>query len=326
MSCKIRRCHIVCCMEDVGAVENCLNKTTIPGRFSIVYAVQSVKCAYNPETKTARIYMETDRMPESTMERYLKSCGASSIVIESLAVEDWESASFAALKSVVECSKKDGMISMEFGGEPKAGLRYMKRPRITEENMGIYVLKFNDGASPLYYVGKSKDISQRLDQHVSGHGAACVTGRSFSRISPVTSGSIEDMESWERHEVLELMLTYGINAVRGWKYTFQTMQLEQKLSAFDDVCERFDLCRRCGRRDHFVRECGALATDRWTNGLDLRTRFLAHASDSQESVAKEREARLNAEAIATAERQARLDVERRNAEAVRVLMAHSSSI
>ena len=103
-------------------MESCLKITTIPGRYSVVYAVHSVKCAYNPETKTARIYMETDRMPESAMERYLESCGAKSIVIDSLAVEDWEAASLAALKSVTECSKTSGMISMEFGREPKAGL------------------------------------------------------------------------------------------------------------------------------------------------------------------------------------------------------------
>lgn len=122
MSGKIRRCHVVCYMEDKESLENCLNVATIAGRSSMEYAVQSVKCAYNQDTKTARIYMETERMPESTMERYLESCGAKSVVIDSLAVEDWEAASVAALRSVIECSKAAGVLLMEFGKEPRAGL------------------------------------------------------------------------------------------------------------------------------------------------------------------------------------------------------------
>lgn len=199
-----------------------------------------------------------------------------------------------------------------------------KKAKVEYTNTGIYVLKFNDNVKPTYYVGKSKDINQRLAQHANGQGAACVSGRMFTRISPVTTGSFADLEGYERSEVLELMFRHGIDAVRGWKFTMKVMSLEQRLSAFDDVCERYDLCRRCGRGDHFVMECQALTTDRWTNGLDTRNMY--HRHSSSEELAKEHQARLEAESKAEKELQARVAMELRNAEAIRLLSARPGDI
>jgi len=187
-----------------------------------------------------------------------------------------------------------------------------KRPR--QSKGGIYVLKFNDGVKPTFYVGKSKDISLRMQQHASGEGAGCVSGRSFTEVKPITSGTPGDMESWERSETLERMYQFGIDTTRGWKYVFAVMPLSQKLSAFDDVCERFDLCRRCGRGSHFVRECEALTTDRWAGGLELRPFYHSQPDD---------DALRHAKAKANEERNKRLDAERRNAEAIRILSASS---
>jgi hypothetical protein len=71
--------------------------------------------------------------------------------------------------------------------------------------------------------------------------------------------------------VLTRMHEFGIDNVRGWMYTFKTMPTEQKISAFDQICEKFDFCRKCGRNSHFVRDCRALSTDLWTCGMELRT-------------------------------------------------------
>jgi hypothetical protein len=195
--------------------------------------------------------------------------------------------------------------------------RAEKRPRISNE--GVYVLKFTDGMKPSFYVGKSKDIGHRIQQHADGNGARCVSGRSFMKVRPVTNGTSFDMENWERNEVLELMYQYGINAVRGWKYTIANMSTEQKLSAFDDVCERFDLCRRCGRGTHFVRDCESLTTNRWADGLELRSAY--HMQPIQNGL---EEALGKAMSEVQAERSKRLEAERRNAEAVRILLAQAN--
>ena len=210
----------------------------------------------------------------------------------------------------------------------------VKRARVTFSDRGVYVLRFNDDmpGRAVFYVGKSNDIEERIRQHARDEGAVCVKGRSFTRVSAIVAGSVDDIEGWERSEVLERMFQFGINAVRGWKFTLTVMTLEQRLSAFDDVCERFDLCRRCGRGDHFVRECQALTTDRWTNGLDVRTMYRMHMSSDKRNEQfaaadakfdEERKARLAAEAKAEAEHEARLAMERRNAEAVRLLTAQA---
>ena len=205
----------------------------------------------------------------------------------------------------------------------------------SKSNAGVYVLKFDDQTNPTYYVGKSTDILKRLEQHSNGQGAACVAGRVFTRVPPVTDENMNDMECWERSEVLELMFRYGINAVRGWKFTLKTMPLEQKLSAFDDICERYDFCRRCGRGDHFVNECQALTTDRWTNGLDPRTMYHRYTSSYEHDtqiaainadLEKEHQARLEAETKAEKEAQARLALERINAEAIRLLTTKPNDI
>ena len=173
-----------------------------------------------------------------------------------------------------------------------------KRAKGTE--CGVYVLKFDDNAKPIFYVGKSNDVERRLQQHGNDQGASCTSGRTFTRVpTVVASGSKDDLEAWERAEVLERMYEFGIDAVRGWKYTLPSMPMEQKLSAFDDVCERFDLCRNCGRSTHFVRDCQALTTDRWTNGLAPRCYHQRSDNVSvamlQAQVNQERDARLAAE-------------------------------
>ena len=91
------------------------------------------------------------------------------------------------------------------------------------------------------------------------------------------------MESWERDEVLTRMHEFGIDNVRGWMYTLKNMPVEQKVSAFDQICEKFDFCRKCGRNSHFIRDCHSLSTDLWTCGMELRATygFVSQAANQQ---------------------------------------------
>ena len=145
-------------------------------------------------------------------------------------------------------------------GEP---LERSKRPKHSDQNKGIYVLENESG---YFYVGKSNDISNRVEQHKTGNGALFVdTMGKFKRINPITSGSGDDMESWERNETLHRMWTHGIDQVCGWMFTTQYLSDEQKSDAFKQICEKFDLCRKCGRSSHFASECFAKSKDSWAS-------------------------------------------------------------
>ena len=119
---------------------------------------------------------------------------------------------------------------------------------------GVYVLQKPDGS---FYVGKSSNIQERLKQHAEGTGAACAKGK-CRRVPPLTQ-ACDDLEAWERAEVLARMKKHGIGKVRGWMYTTQDLTEAQVEHAFSQVCEKYDLCRRCGRGGHFAAECRAKA-------------------------------------------------------------------
>jgi predicted GIY-YIG superfamily endonuclease len=115
---------------------------------------------------------------------------------------------------------------------------------------GVYVLQMPNGS---FYVGKSVNIQERIKQHTEGNGASCARGK-FRRVPPLTA-SCEDLEAWERAEVLARMKKHGIRKVRGWMYTNPDFTESQVDHAFSQVCEKYDLCRRCGRGGHFAVEC-----------------------------------------------------------------------
>lgn len=123
---------------------------------------------------------------------------------------------------------------------------------------GVYVLERPDG---VFYVGKSGNIQERLRQHREGTGAACAKGK-CRRVPPMTP-ACDDLEAWERSEVLARMYKHGVRNVRGWMFTSEEFGEGEAEQAFRQVCEKFDLCRRCGRRGHFVADCRAHGRPEW---------------------------------------------------------------
>ncbi len=164
-----------------------------------------------------------------------------------------------------------------------SGYKLLKKKALNNGsiNKGIYVLQMDGRPKPFFYVGKAEDIERRIQQHRDGTGAFCISGEAFTRVETTTKGTVDDMESWERNEVLARMFEFGINNVRGWMYTFKTMPVQQKVSAFDQICEKFDRCRKCGRGTHFVSNCQAMSADIWTCGMELRPAYNVLSTDKQ---------------------------------------------
>ena len=146
-------------------------------------------------------------------------------------------------------------------GWPLSTPRPRPKQAAAARRAGVYVL--HDGAGG-YYVGKSLDIDARVAQH---RAAAAAGGRpaDLVELPPETDGSADDLEAWERAETLHRMRKHGLRRVRGWRFTARVLPEEQRRAAFAEVCERFDLCRRCGAPSHFAARCpaGPSAVEDW---------------------------------------------------------------
>ena len=130
---------------------------------------------------------------------------------------------------------------------------------------GIYVLENISGGTPRFYVGKSNDIARRVNAHMSGQGGVgYLSGKTLRQVDIITRGSSKDLESWERNETLQRMYQFGIDNVRGWMFTGVKISKDQHQAAFNQICEKHDLCRRCGHKSHFQGKCYAGATARWS--------------------------------------------------------------
>ncbi len=62
-------------------------------------------------------------------------------------------------------------------------------------NQGIYVLRMDNRPKPFFYVGKAKNIKQRITQHADGEGAYCITGEPFTRVDPISQGILFELFS-----------------------------------------------------------------------------------------------------------------------------------
>ena len=128
---------------------------------------------------------------------------------------------------------------------------------------GAYVLRSRE--TNICYVGKSENVGQRIIQHQRENSRDVL-----NRESLLTTGSVDDLESWERNEVLTRMYREGMESVRGWRYTRRgRLTADEMISARNDIVEKFDLCRRCGRNSHFADRCFARSPAYWCKDIPM---------------------------------------------------------
>lgn len=128
-------------------------------------------------------------------------------------------------------------------------------------NTNIYVLRLEGGR---YYVGKTDDVMIRYRQHLNGSGSTWT--RKYKPVS--LEKTIKNASPFEEDKVTkEYMSKYGIDKVRGGSYVqvelspFHTDALNMEIRAAKD------LCTRCGRNGHFVKDCYA-KTDNYGNNIE----------------------------------------------------------
>lgn len=115
----------------------------------------------------------------------------------------------------------------------------------------IYVLKLEQNK---YYVGKSKNVAQRYQEHLQGMGS--VWTRKYKPVKLDTV--IENASPFdEDKEVKIYMAKYGIENVRGGSYVAEQLSEEQLQLLKAEIRGSSDLCNKCGRESHFYKDCYA---------------------------------------------------------------------
>ena len=115
----------------------------------------------------------------------------------------------------------------------------------------IYFIKLEDGK---YYIGKTKNIEKRYDEHITGNGSMWTKKyKPKSLIKTIKSTSFFDEDKY----VKEYMAKYGIENVRGGTYSNIVLD-ENSIAVLEkEIRHSKNVCMRCGRDTHFINDCYA---------------------------------------------------------------------
>ena len=120
----------------------------------------------------------------------------------------------------------------------------------------IYVIECEEGK---YYVGKTKNLANRMLEH--GKGNATAWTRLYRPLRVIMI--LENKPSSEEDRITkEMMAKYGINNVRGGTYT--SLAIDNATTSFIDkeIKSNKDACYKCGHVGHFAKDCGTKTPDK----------------------------------------------------------------
>ena len=116
------------------------------------------------------------------------------------------------------------------------------------DEVTIYVLKL-EGAK--FYIGRTNNISQRIDNHFNGEG--CNYTKKYKPIC--VEETYEDMSPFDEDRMVkEYMNIYGIQNVRGGSYSYETLSPSEIKFLQREIWGATSKCFNCGG-DHFSNQC-----------------------------------------------------------------------
>ena len=103
-----------------------------------------------------------------------------------------------------------------------------------------------------YYVGKTKCITKRYDEHFSGEGA--VWTKLYKPIRFIEFKTCEKMLD-ELETTLTYMKDYGIDNVRGACFSNVILSYGDKYVIKKMIADMYDICYICHQEGHFASNC-----------------------------------------------------------------------
>jgi predicted GIY-YIG superfamily endonuclease len=115
----------------------------------------------------------------------------------------------------------------------------------------IYVLRLK---SNRFYVGKSTNIVQRIQEHLLGEGVSWT-----QKYPPIgIERALQNCTPFDEDKITkEYMAEYGIDNVRGGTYTQDVLSHEERTLIQREIWVAYDRCKRCGHYGHVEADCYA---------------------------------------------------------------------
>jgi predicted GIY-YIG superfamily endonuclease len=113
----------------------------------------------------------------------------------------------------------------------------------------LYVLQLEDGK---YYVGKTKDIRRRVEEHARGDGPEWT--RTYRPVKVLEVRPLKN-EHDENNTTKDVMKKYGEENVRGGAYCQMELPGSYKAALQAERRSTQDACFKCGGRGHFAAQC-----------------------------------------------------------------------
>ncbi len=128
------------------------------------------------------------------------------------------------------------------------------KPNIVIKNEYIYVIKLEDD---YYYVGKTHNVEQRFQDHLTGSGSRWTT--LHPPVELVETVAITNYFEEDQY-VKRYMAIHGIDRVRGGSYVTDVISADQRTFLQKEIWAAQGWCLRCGRNNHLVKTCRAKTT------------------------------------------------------------------
>jgi predicted GIY-YIG superfamily endonuclease len=120
---------------------------------------------------------------------------------------------------------------------------------INPDKICIYVLRLTNNK---YYIGKSANILERIEDHIDGNGAAWTNKyKPIQILDIIPNCDIED----ENKYTLRYMKEKGINNVRGGSFCQIELEKENIITIKKMICDSDNACYYCKKEGHFISDC-----------------------------------------------------------------------